>query len=296
MISRAVKILLLEDMLLDAEVIQAALLDGGIHHELVRVETRSDFVQALEKNQFDLILSDYSLPDFDGISALRIVQDTHSEIPFILVSSSLGEELAIEILKSGATDYVMKHRLGRLAPSVQRALRESQERQERQQAEAKLQEQAHLLDLAYERFELAAAAVNCLIYDWNLESDFVNRTEGLTRILGYSLEEAEPTGAWWCEIVHPDDLQRVKAESAVVMATSDRYAAEYRVRNKNNQYIYVLDQGIVVSRDVDGNPLRIVGSTTDVTKRKHTEFELQRREQEFRALAENSPDIRLVAE
>ncbi|MFW6357734.1 MAG: PAS domain S-box protein, partial [Chroococcales cyanobacterium] len=135
---KALKFLLLEDSLLDAELIQAHLEEGNINCDLVRVETRTDFQNALLNTIFDLILADYSLPSFDGIAALEIAQSCCPEIPFIFVSATLGEEVAIETLKSGATDYVLKQRLGRLAPSVQRAIRESQERQERQEAEEKL--------------------------------------------------------------------------------------------------------------------------------------------------------------
>ncbi|MEH2033002.1 MAG: PAS domain S-box protein [Nostoc sp.] len=139
------------------------------------------------------------------------------------------------------------------------------------------------LKQANERFELAASAVNCLIYDWNLEQDTVERTQGLTRILGYSLAEAQPTGNWWCELVHPEDLQRVQEEAVVALANSDRYTAEYRIRHQNNQYIYVLDQGVVVQRDADGNPIRLVGSTTDISARKQAEKAIQASEERLRS-------------
>ncbi len=141
------RFLLLEDNPLDADVIQATLVDGGIDCELLRVETRSNFVTALSTDVFDLILADYALPSFDGFSALEIARNKSPEIPFIFVSGSLGEELAIETLKSGATDYVLKQRLGRLVPSVQRALREARERQKRERAELMLVEQNRLLEL-----------------------------------------------------------------------------------------------------------------------------------------------------
>ena len=139
---------------------------------------------------------------------------------------------------------------------------------ERKQVEQTLREKEERLRLANERFELASAAVNCLIYDWNIEQDTVERTDGLTRILGYSLDIAQPTGSWWRELVHPEDLQRIEEDAAIALANGDRYAAEYRIRNQDNQYVYVLDQGIVVQRDGDGKPVRLVGSTTDISERK----------------------------
>lgn len=134
------RFLSLEDSPLDAEVIRMTLTQGGIDYMLKRVETQAEFVAALETEPFDLILADYSLPGFDGIAALEIARNSCPEIPFIFVAGSLGEELAIEALKQGAVDYVLKQRLERLVPSVQRALREAKERRDRQRAEAALRD------------------------------------------------------------------------------------------------------------------------------------------------------------
>ncbi|MBI3909450.1 MAG: response regulator [Armatimonadetes bacterium] len=136
---KPLRFLLLEDSVLDADLIQASLIEGDIDCQLVRVETRADFVATLERDRFDLILADYSLPSFDGISALEITRGVNPSVPFIFVSGTLGEELAIETLKKGATDYVVKQRLERLVPSVRRALREAAERAERRRAEEERQ-------------------------------------------------------------------------------------------------------------------------------------------------------------
>ena len=124
---KLLRFLLLENNLPDADAIKATLLDGAIDCELLRVETRCEFVAALESNQFDLILSDYTAPALDGLSALEIARNISPDVPFIFVSSSLDEELEIAALKSGATDYILKQRLGRLVPCVVRALRSTQE-------------------------------------------------------------------------------------------------------------------------------------------------------------------------
>jgi PAS domain S-box-containing protein len=135
---RIVRILLLEDYPVHADLIRETLAADGVVCELVRAETREDFLIALQQGGFDVVLADYSLPRFDGLTALALAQEKYPEIPFILVSGKLGEEAAIDSLKSGATDYVLKHRLTRLAPAVRRAVEEAAERKARRRAEAAL--------------------------------------------------------------------------------------------------------------------------------------------------------------
>jgi DNA-binding NtrC family response regulator len=122
------KILILEDVPNDAELETAALKRARIACESLRVETPIDFLEQLEKFSPDLVLSDFTLPDFDGLSALKIVRDKRPALPFIIVSSTIGEERAVEALKHGATDYVVKSNLARLPTAVLRAVAESEER------------------------------------------------------------------------------------------------------------------------------------------------------------------------
>jgi len=132
------RILLLEDNAPHAELVEHFLRNGGVKFQLTRVETRDAYVEQLELHPPDMILSDYALPSFDGYAALAIAKEKAPAIPFIFVTGTMGEEVAIETLKNGATDYVLKTRLARLGPAVQRALREAAERRERQRAEDKL--------------------------------------------------------------------------------------------------------------------------------------------------------------
>ena len=128
------RILHLEDDPLDAELIGLTLAEDDLTCDIVRVETRDDFVREIGGKQYDLIFADYSMSGFDGLSALEIAKMLCPDVPFIFVSGKMGEELAIETLKSGATDYVLKDRISRLVPSVRRALREEAEKLERRKA------------------------------------------------------------------------------------------------------------------------------------------------------------------
>ena len=132
------RILSLEDSELDAELILRELRLGGIEFVSRRVQTRDDFEREIVTFQPDLILSDYKLPGFDGAQALAIAMERCPNVPCIIISGAVGEETAVELLKNGATDFVLKDRLTRLVPAVHRALREVAERTARQQAEADL--------------------------------------------------------------------------------------------------------------------------------------------------------------
>jgi two-component sensor histidine kinase len=137
-VSAPFHLLLLEDNQLDADLIEAALRRELAAIEIVHVTDRDGFLAALAGQKPDLVLSDYSLPQFDGFAALALVRERHTDLPFIFVSGVLGEEIAIESLRRGATDYVLKQRLARLPAVVSRAIAEAKERAERQRAEDNL--------------------------------------------------------------------------------------------------------------------------------------------------------------
>lgn len=142
------RILILEDVPSDAELVEDELREGGVNFVSRRVADRQAFIKELAEFSPELVLSDYSLPGFDGQSALKIVMGQYPDIPFIFVSGALGEELAIELLKKGATDYVLKDRLSRLVPAVERALKEQAERNERKKAQNELLEKSKSLEEA----------------------------------------------------------------------------------------------------------------------------------------------------
>jgi len=143
--SRRLRILHLEDQPNDRELVRATLESEGIECRVVNVATEAEFVAELSAAAFDVVLSDFALPGFDGLSALRLVSSLAPETPFILVSGTLGEDAAIESLRSGATDYVLKDRLNRLGPALERALQQAGDRRERRTAELALLRERHFL-------------------------------------------------------------------------------------------------------------------------------------------------------
>src|SRR6202162_4909283 len=194
---RPLRILSIEDNPKDAELIQSLLETEGIACEVTRVDTQAALVASLEQGGVDLILADYSLPSFDGISALKLAMKACPEVPFIFVSGTLGEEVAIEALKIGATDYVLKSRLSRLAPSVKRALREAGDRAQRKRAEDALR-----------RSEMYLAEAQGLShtgsFGWDISSGEIYWSDETYRIFGIE-PAAKPTVQMVLDRTHPDD-------------------------------------------------------------------------------------------
>jgi len=148
-------ILSLEDSLRDFEIIRERLIDEGFKMNLIRVEKESEFVRSLQNAKWDIILADFRLPGFDAFAALRFSQEISPDVPFVCVSGSIGEETAIELIKSGADDYVLKDRLARLPFAINRALDGAKDKMARRQAEEALTQRVGELqrfhDLTVER-------------------------------------------------------------------------------------------------------------------------------------------------
>ncbi|MGD0812948.1 MAG: response regulator [Verrucomicrobiota bacterium] len=152
----SLRVLNVEDNADDAELNEAMITARWPGSEFVRVDTRADFVAGLERKDYDLILCDYTIPGFSGLEALALAREKCPEKPFLFVSGTIGEDTAIEAVKNGATDYVLKHRLMRLIPAVDRALREAAERAECERAEIAMRESEHKYREVFESLGEAA--------------------------------------------------------------------------------------------------------------------------------------------
>ena len=272
--SRSLHILHVEDDTADAELTQDALETEGVACYVTRVETESNFLIALHKGGFDLILADYALPSFDGLSALRIARQQQPDLPFIFVSGTMGEEVAIEALKIGATDYVLKTRLSRLVPSVHRALREARERAELCRAERALRRSEAYLAIAQGLSHTGS-------FGWDVASG-----EIFWSLETYQIFELNPLVPPTLEVilqrVHPDDALRVKETLDRIALNRTEFHFEHRLLLPERRVKYVRISGRAVHDSSSG----FVGAVTDVTSAKEAERELREREVKIRRLVD----------
>ncbi|WP_435019158.1 response regulator [Tundrisphaera sp. TA3] len=192
-------ILHLEDSVLDAELVCKCLRKDDLKFEYSRVDGRDEFIAALETHRHSVILADHSLPSFDGLSALELARKLTPDTPFLFVSGVLGEEVAIEMLKRGATDYVLKQRLDRLGPAVRRALTEASERAERRRAEVELLERERMHRLILDSVKDYA------IMTMDTEGRLTSWNSGATNVLGY--RESEILGQPHSILFTAEDIQ-----------------------------------------------------------------------------------------
>jgi PAS domain S-box-containing protein/putative nucleotidyltransferase with HDIG domain len=278
------KILILEDVPADAELIERELRKGEIKFSSKRVDTRKAFLKELKEFEPDLILGDYKLPSFDGISALEIVREKLADIPFIFVSGAIGDELAIETLKRGATDYVLKDGLSRLVPAVNRALREVEERAERKLAEETLEKQSAELQLLFD-------STPALIFYKDLNNRIIraNRlwfeTFGFSpdRVIGKPLFDFLPKEQ--AEQLYQDDMEVIESGHPKVGIPEVIETAGGTSRFITSKAPLTNDQGKVVG---------IIGLAQDITERTQAEEALRESEIRFRTLFESIPDCVLV--
>jgi PAS domain S-box-containing protein len=268
------RILSLEDDPNDAELVQETLESDGIPCEITRVETEADFLASLEVGGFDLILADYTLPSFDGLSALKIARKGWPQVPFIFVSGTLGEEVAIEALKIGATDYVFKTRLSRIVPSVTRALREAAERTELRRAEEALRRSEAYLAEAQRLSHTGS-------FGWDLASGEIYWSRETFRIFDHPPED-KPTIELVRQRTHPEDGVEVQQLLDLVSRQKENFDFEHRLQMPDGSVKYVRVVGNPSENESGG--FEFVGAITDITERKRAEADLKKALKEIKEL------------
>ena len=255
------RVLFVEDDPLDVELELRALHAAGIDCTWDRVETGEAFLARLAAPPgYDLVISDYRLPKFDGLGALRLLRERRPDLPFILVSGALGEEAAIETLRLGATDYVLKSRLERLAPVVQRALHDAEERRQRERAEAALRD-------SEARYRSLVDGAPDIILTLGPDDTFASLNPAFERVLGHRC--ADWIGRSYTDLLSPDE--RVLAAAALSQIRSGEIVRRTAIRLRHaggGERIVELTLSRDAGATVDGS---VLGVARDITGRARAE-------------------------
>jgi diguanylate cyclase (GGDEF)-like protein/PAS domain S-box-containing protein len=271
-----IKVLMVEDRPEDAELLLIEMRRNGLQAKTQRVETEAEYLDAIENFEPDLILSDYTLPGFDGPLALQIARLRRPDTPFIFVSGTIGEERAIEALRQGAVDYVLKDSRARLVPAIERALQEVTDRNARRWALRELEE-------SEERFRSAmhhSAVGTALVAP---DGRWLSVNPALCNIVGYS--EAELLAGDIDSMTHPDDAAVDTEQVARMLARQiETYQVNKRYVRKDGRVVWTQLSGSLVW--LGGQPHYFIYQIQDITDRIRAQEALRVSEERFRSIAE----------
>ena len=278
--SQPLRVLLAEDNSNDAEMVLRALRQAGFEPDWNRVETEQDFLDQLMPD-LDIILSDYEMPTFNGPRALELLQQSGYDIPFIIISGTIGEDVAVEMMRRGATDYLLKDRLIRLGISVRQALAQGQLRRERAKAGEALKQSEQELrklteELKIERAHLTAAQTVAKMGSWDtdLSTLAVIWSAETYRIFEVTPEQFQPTHENFLDLVHPADRAAVDQAFNQSLAQQSVNSFEHRLLMPDGRIKFVEEQWQVF-HDEKGRGKRALGTCRDITERKQADAELR---------------------
>lgn len=280
-------IILLEDSPFDVELIRRELEKAGINFTARVVTDRPEFEDALRDFNPDVVLCDHSMPQFNSIEAFDMFKQYQKEanvlIPFILVTGEVSEDFAVQCLKAGVDDYILKDRLKRLPLSIESAIEKCRAKSERLKylrevilKEALMREAGHLAQLGSWQADLVTGE-----HTWSEET---------YNICGYGIGEVTPGFEAFFEVVHPDDVALLRRNYDKALRDHiDELEGEFRIVDKKENLRYVHAK-LQVHRDANGIPIRLVGFNLDITERKRAEMRLEEGKQAYKSLFDQNPD------
>jgi PAS domain S-box-containing protein len=270
--SEEIRILIVEDLASDAELIERELRRAGIIFTSQRVATKDAFLTALREFAPEVVLSDYNLPQFSGPEALRLLKKMRSATPFILITGSLTEEVAVECMKDGAHDYILKTSLTRLPSALRSALEKVRTIEEKRNAEAALRK-------SEEQYRLIAENTSDLICMVDTHGNYTYLSPSYRDVLGYAPESL--IGQNCLVLLHPDDRKNTEAEALRSAAHQSADGIEVRVKHKNGKW-KVFEALVNWTYDTLGKRQYGIFVSRDITERKQAELTLRESEEKLR--------------
>lgn len=268
----ALRILHLEDDPDFSVLVRSLLEREGICAEVVLVSTKAGFESAVDKEDFDVVLADYLLPGYSGLDALQFFRQRCAETPFLLVSGTIGEQAAIDSLRSGATDYVLKNWPDRLIPALLRAAQEATERKQRRQAQTQLHRREKY-------FRALTENTLDILTILNQEGLYLYNSPSVKRVLGYEPQELAGRSAF--PFICPEDLQQAEKAFAEAISHPDRTVrTEFRFRHQDGSWRYL--EAVGQSHLADPEIAGVVINSRDVTDRKVAEAGMSELEDQLR--------------
>ncbi len=283
-----IRILNVEDMASDSELAEREVRKVLPDCEFRRVETREEYLKALDDFKPHLIISDYSLPTFDGLTALKLLLERTSLIPLIILTGSLNEDIAVECMKAGAVDYVLKEFIKRLGNAVLNALEQSRIKTEAEEAQAQAKEKQKVI-------EQIANTVPMEVYIFDLESKmYIYSNKYIVKLLDYTTDTLNSIGPVLPEeFVHPDDMQVLLRLPEIYKTLKDEevYSYEYRIKDLQNHWHWLHVREVISERFENGEPWQVIGVASDITEKRNAEEIIRRSEIKYRSIFENIQDV-----
>lgn len=274
--SGPLNLLLVEDSDKDAQLVLRELRKGGYEIEYERVETAGAFKEALARHTWDVVLCDYSLPQFDAPHALEVLKESGYDLPFIIVSGTIGEETAVSALKAGAHDFLIKGKYARLGPAIERERREAEIRYQRRQAEAELREKERLLSESQFIGHVGS-------WSYDIATDTLLCSDEMYRLLNTSLYAFGANVESLLASVHSDDRTAVAGWIEELIRGGHPKKLDFRVIHEGDKVRHVQGTGAPVS-DATNMPVRIIGTLQDITDRKLAEIQIRQQVARLTAL------------
>lgn len=262
---KKIDLLILEDAQMDAQIIIKTLENSDINFNATLAANKDEFVEAINIKKFDAVLSDNHLPGFNANEALNILKERNIHLPFILVTGSIDDDYAVQMMKEGTSDYILKDRLQRLPNALLGSIQKFNLEKERNKYLREI--------IASEAIMLEASRLaNLGSWEVNFTNKTVRWSDEQYRIMGYEPGEVEPTVDNILKMVHPEDFETARQAINRVFRLAERQKFDYRVMHKNGSVRYISGE-MVATCDETGKVLRVNGFAQDVTRAREAEIQ-----------------------